>query len=1378
MKLKTHISLLLFILMSLISVAQTPPANSNDTLPDNVFNVACSLPPDSNAFAIRALFSCPGVNSMSTPMVADMDGDGIPEIIACPNTNHSPWFSSGLLIFDGRTGVLKRTITTQEYVLHGQFISIADVDNDGQSEIFILDRTGNVNCYNYSGSRRWFNLTAIDRNYLISVADINGDGVAELVCGKYIFNATDGTLLLNGSMTDTGRGFALPHGYNASYHIPYYMYALADIDGDGTLELCAGNSIYKINITNTAGTTGNSWTLLRQATYDSSIDNLDGETFVVDFDGDGDMDICVIGTSYSIGPPSPVSSHTVSPYVWDGQTGNIIAHSSISVNNSFGPSIPYSGDLDGNGLPEIIFSIANIGMKAYTFDTNHAGNMRLMHNHAPFDETSGYTVFDFNQDGHDEIVYRNDSNLYIVDGSSLNALSTPITAYSGTITEYPVVADVNADGHAEILIAQSNTPWTGMNSQGTITVYGSVVPGTWSSARKVWNQWAYNSVNINEDLTVPQHHFDISTRFPNGNQPFNAFLRQMPYFNQNGDMFTPIADIVVAQASCSTYNDSVRITVEYSNQGHVDILAPYGITLYKNEYRGMIITTDTLTQTLHHSSSQTTSHTLTIPRSVLCTFNETDSLIISINDLGSGIAQHGNQQPECDTTNNTLKIATPVFHNFGDTIATACDSFTWWNTNYTNSTNTPTHVYTNSHGCDSTVTLDLTINYSNTGDTTAIACDSFSWWNTIYTSSTNTTTHIYTNTQGCDSVVTLHLTVNYSNTGDTTTTACESFSWWNTDYTNSTNSATHTFTNVAGCDSVVTLHLTINYNNTGDTIATACDSITWWNTVYTNSTNSATHTLTNTAGCDSVVTLHLTVNHNNTGDTNVTTCDSFTWWNTNYTNSTSSATHTLTNAAGCDSVVTLHLTVNYSNTGDTSATACDSLTWWNTVYTNSTNTPTHVYTNTQGCDSTVTLHLTIKSSSLVNETATVCTDQLPLTWNDTILNPTSNTSLPQHYNYTFRYTNYQSCDSIVNLALTVNPTDTVIDRQEHCDNYMWQDGTVYNYSTYGPQIHISNYYGCDSIVILDLIIKHSSLTELTDSFCHGTQYEYNGNTLTTGGIFIDTIKNAVGCDSTVRLTLTMLAKPMVSIKDAPDCETQLHYIHASTNVDYLEWTVDGYWNNDWGSQHGRNLIIHHPTSLQLSLKVDYLDHTLCPNTATVTLKPIISPHAEMDVTPDFLTYDQATLTALSKSTGADWLQWYINSEDAGGENIVQYTADKNEDSVTLMLIAANSTCLDTAEKTVYMRRQTFYAPNVFTPDEPTNKTFNIFFTGIIEYKLDIYNRQGLHIFSSSSINTKWWDGTYNGHRCPQASYVWILRYRSEIDPQNWHTAKGMVTLLR
>ena len=48
---------------------------------------------------------------------------------------------------------------------------------------------------------------------------------------------------------------------------------------------------------------------------------------------------------------------------------------------------------------------------------------------------------------------------------------------------------------------------------------------------------------------------------------------------------------------------------------------------------------------------------------------------------------------------------------------------------------------------------------SNTGDTTATACGSFVWYGNTYTSST-TPTHTFTNVRGCDSVVTLHLTIN------------------------------------------------------------------------------------------------------------------------------------------------------------------------------------------------------------------------------------------------------------------------------------------------------------------------------------------------------------------------------------------------------------------------------------------------------------------------------------------------------------------------------------------------------------------------------------------------------------------------------------------
>ena len=67
-----------------------------------------------------------------------------------------------------------------------------------------------------------------------------------------------------------------------------------------------------------------------------------------------------------------------------------------------------------------------------------------------------------------------------------------------------------------------------------------------------------------------------------------------------------------------------------------------------------------------------------------------------------------------------------------------------------------------------------------------------------------------TNAAGCDSIVTLDLTVLSPTTSTDVQTACDSFTWidGNT-YTASNNTATYTLTNAAGCDSIVTLDLTI-----------------------------------------------------------------------------------------------------------------------------------------------------------------------------------------------------------------------------------------------------------------------------------------------------------------------------------------------------------------------------------------------------------------------------------------------------------------------------------------------------------------------------------------------------------------------------------------
>src|SRR5690554_6315535 len=151
-----------------------------------------------------------------------------------------------------------------------------------------------------------------------------------------------------------------------------------------------------------------------------------------------------------------------------------------------------------------------------------------------------------------------------------------------------------------------------------------------------------------------------------------------------------------------------------------------------------------------------------------------------------------------------------------------------------------------------------------TGDTTAVACDSFEWFGTTYTAS-GTATHVLTNAAGCDSTVTLTLTINTSATGTDTQTACGSFTWIDgVEYTASNNTAMYTIVGGAanGCDSIVTLDLTINQVATGTDVQASCGPFTWIDGVeYTATNNTAMHTIVGGAanGCDSIVTLNLTV---------------------------------------------------------------------------------------------------------------------------------------------------------------------------------------------------------------------------------------------------------------------------------------------------------------------------------------------------------------------------------------------------------------------------------------------------------------------------------------------------------------------------------------
>src|SRR6202012_6027546 len=77
----------------------------------------------------------------------------------------------------------------------------------------------------------------------------------------------------------------------------------------------------------------------------------------------------------------------------------------------------------------------------------------------------------------------------------------------------------------------------------------------------------------------------------------------------------------------------------------------------------------------------------------------------------------------------------------------------------------------NAVGCDSTITLNLTINQPTTSSITTTTCSAYTLNGTTYTSSGSYTQNL-TNAMGCDSIITLNLTVNQAAFSTQSLTVC------------------------------------------------------------------------------------------------------------------------------------------------------------------------------------------------------------------------------------------------------------------------------------------------------------------------------------------------------------------------------------------------------------------------------------------------------------------------------------------------------------------------------------------------------------------------------------------------------------------------------
>ncbi len=641
--------------------------SGQSSLPDNMVEADCSTEVESMTWGVENAWSSSAiVSNLNIPLVGDLDGDGHPEIVCFSLAGQSHYVNDGyignvgfeLLVYDGVTHQLKTTVTMDSPVSEYDAAAYGLVrTSSGKGLIVVASYDNRLRAYDITSATPntpfWVSdetYASGSNNYAVNVSfvDFNGDGHPEVYVRNKIYNAETGKLLAEAATSNAGLSYA---HYSQFTHRKLSSPFAADLTEDGHPELILGNEIYQVSITNTNGTSGNSTTLWKQTAPPASVP-ADGHTQVADFNQDGHLDVFISVRN--------TDSHygNVYCYVWDVHNETVSPALNISTTNS-GKSIPLIADINNDGSMEIVIqngsTNTNNRIQAYTYNATTGAFSMIWGMHPDEDSFSNsFTAFDFNQDGILELIICDQSTLKIVNGSGKSHITHNDTVamyvlstfpYSETtIMQYPVIADVDADGAAEIVSVGSSK----------LNIFKSSGQ-PWAPARPVWNQYMYNVTNINKDLTVPTTSFNNATAFtdPQGvvRRPFNNCLQQATTLDLYGRPFMPLANISASTDTSFSYENGVfTYTFQFCNTGSQVLTAPFYITYYANNYGGTVVNTELVSAPLLPGNCIT--QQVQFAEEDLMGIPELENIVVALNDHGTGVAQNGGQQEECDTTDN------------------------------------------------------------------------------------------------------------------------------------------------------------------------------------------------------------------------------------------------------------------------------------------------------------------------------------------------------------------------------------------------------------------------------------------------------------------------------------------------------------------------------------------------------------------------------------------------------------------------------------------------------------------------------------------------------------------------------------------------------
>ena len=157
----------------------------------------------------------------------------------------------------------------------------------------------------------------------------------------------------------------------------------------------------------------------------------------------------------------------------------------------------------------------------------------------------------------------------------------------------------------------------------------------------------------------------------------------------------------------------------------------------------------------------------------------------------------------------TITIVTALINNLSGAICPG-GSYTVGPNVYTTA-GTYADTLLSSAGCDSIVNLNLTVLAATSNNISASICPggTYAFGSQVLTAA-GTYTNVIPNSAGCDSTITLVLSMNSATSSTLNTTVCAASYQFGAQNLSASGTYTNTVTNAAGCDSVITLNLVLN----------------------------------------------------------------------------------------------------------------------------------------------------------------------------------------------------------------------------------------------------------------------------------------------------------------------------------------------------------------------------------------------------------------------------------------------------------------------------------------------------------------------------------------------------------------------------------------